>query len=135
MVPTGFTHQYRQLNALLEKLLTTGPPVRVLGVPCNQFGRQEPAANRTELLAGLRHVRPGAGYTPAFNLTARSDVNGGLELELYAYLKVSWSSTPTSRLFFYFFIFLMFLKYIHIFFIETSSPVKRTVTSGLFTSR
>ncbi|XP_070205070.1 epididymal secretory glutathione peroxidase-like [Littorina saxatilis] len=83
----GFTHQYKQLNALLSELRGGGYPVSILGVPCNQFGHQEPAANRTELHNSLRYVRPGAGYFPAFNLTGRSDVNGGDELPLYSYLK------------------------------------------------
>ncbi|XP_076434908.1 glutathione peroxidase 6-like [Babylonia areolata] len=59
----------------------------LLAVPCDQFGHQEPAANRTELMNGLRHVRPGSGFTPLFNLTARSHVNGANELKLYSYLK------------------------------------------------
>jgi len=56
-------------------------------VPCNQFGHQEPAANRTELYNGLKYVRPGGGFVPAFNVTGRSDVNGKKELELYTFLK------------------------------------------------
>ena len=57
-------------------------------MPCNQFGHQEPAANRTELYNSMWYVRPGKGYAPNFNLTARSNVNGKEELALYTFLKV-----------------------------------------------
>lgn len=60
----------------------------ILAVPCNQFGHQEPAKNRTELLRGLYHVRPGNSYVPLFHVTARSDINGNEELQLYRYLKL-----------------------------------------------
>nr|KAG5690136.1 hypothetical protein BaRGS_003459 [Batillaria attramentaria] len=81
----SFTHQYLQLNALLNELPAS--EFTVLGVPCNQFGHQEPAANKTELYAGLKHVRPGNGYVPSFALTMKADVNGEDELELYTHLK------------------------------------------------
>ncbi|KAL8561064.1 hypothetical protein ACOMHN_031008 [Nucella lapillus] len=82
-----FTYQYLQLNALIEKLQGGDLPLAILGVPCNQFGHQEPAANRTELFNGLHYVRPGSGYVPLFNLTGRSDVNGQKALPLYTFLK------------------------------------------------
>lgn len=74
-----------QLNALTSKF--SRDEFRVLAVPCNQFGHQEPAANKTELLNGLKHVRPGSGFIPHFDITMRSDVNGEEELEMYTYFK------------------------------------------------
>mmetsp|Transcript_15052 Transcript_15052/g.26418 ORF Transcript_15052/g.26418 Transcript_15052/m.26418 type:complete len:144 (-) Transcript_15052:283-714(-) len=58
-----------------------------MGFPCNQFGHQEPAANKTELLNGLRHVRPGSGFLPAFDIMGKGDVNGEKESSIYTYLK------------------------------------------------
>ena len=69
----------------------------MVGVPCNQFGHQEPAANRTELLNGLRYVRPGAGFSPLFNLSHPALVNGEGELELYTYLKVKREGGEKGR--------------------------------------
>ena len=38
----GFTPQYEGLEALHQKLAARG--LRVLGFPCNQFGKQEPGS-------------------------------------------------------------------------------------------
>lgn len=80
----GFTYQYYQLNAYVGK----DSRLKVMGFPCNQFGHQEPAANKTELLNGLRHVRPGSGFLPAFDIMGKGDVNGEKESSIYTYLKV-----------------------------------------------
>ncbi|XP_072046497.1 glutathione peroxidase 3-like [Amphiura filiformis] len=58
----------------------------VLGVPCNQFGLQEPADNH-ELLNCMKYVRPGNGYEPNFIVTAKDEVNGPDEHPLYTFLK------------------------------------------------
>ncbi|CAL1534324.1 unnamed protein product [Lymnaea stagnalis] len=91
-----FTKQYIQMNQLLASL----PPYEftILGFPSNQFGHQEPGANRTEILNGLYYVRPGRGYTPHPNmhLMLKGDVNGDKESELYAYLKVACPNPTTA---------------------------------------
>lgn len=59
----------------------------MVGVPCNQFGLQEPGSNGTEILNCLRFVRPGAGFVPNFQLTEKMEVNGPNEHPLFTYLK------------------------------------------------
>lgn len=80
----GFTYQYHQLNAYVGE----DSRLRVLGFPCNQFGHQEPADNATELFNGLKYVRPGSGFVPAFDIMGIGDVNGEKESFVYTYLKV-----------------------------------------------
>jgi len=74
----GFTDQYYALNDLIEKY--AGKGFSILGVPCNQFAYQEPAANWTELYNSMAYVRPGMqrGYhfVPKFPLTKKVNVNG-----------------------------------------------------------
>ena len=64
------------------------------GFPCNQFARQEPAANATELYLGMAWVRPGLqrGYNfkPDFPLTQKISVNGEDSHPIFNYLKVSF---------------------------------------------
>lgn len=59
----------------------------MLGVPCNQFGWQEPGSNGTEILECLRYVRPGNGFQPNFELTEKMNVNGPEENPIFTYLK------------------------------------------------
>jgi glutathione peroxidase len=56
----------------LNKLQATygGKGLLIVGFPCNQFGGQEPGAN-DEILNGLKYVRPGNGFVPAFPLTTK----------------------------------------------------------------
>ncbi|KAK3105840.1 hypothetical protein FSP39_006954 [Pinctada imbricata] len=58
-------------------------------IPFSQYkGKvQEPGANGTEILNGVKHVRPGSGFIPAFPLTEKIDVNGAKEHKLYTFLK------------------------------------------------
>lgn len=64
----------------------------ILGIPCNQFGLQEPGKNY-EILNGIRFVRPGNHYIPKFKLTQKYNVNGQEpgkeELEVYTFMKVT----------------------------------------------
>jgi len=69
-------------------------PFKVLGFPCNQFLRQEPGANASEIFAVLQHVRPGDGFVPNFEMFAKSDVNGKNENPIYTFLK---SRCPSVR--------------------------------------
>ena len=82
------------MNALQDKLFSpegskaNSCGLRIVGFPCNQFGLQEPAANKYELLNGLKYVRPGHGFVPNFQLLEKRDVNGEKEDEIYTYFKV-----------------------------------------------
>lgn len=76
---------------------------KMLAVPCNQFGWQEPGDNGTEILNCLRYVRPGGGFVPNFELTEKLQVNGPEEHPLFTYLKKycpsPWETfAPTYRL-------------------------------------
>lgn len=82
-----------ELNALQEELQPFG--LVILGFPCNQFGKQEPGDN-SEILPTLKHVRPGGGFVPNFQLFEKGDVNGEKEQKVYTFLKNS--CPPTSEL-------------------------------------
>lgn len=79
----GYTHYYPALNALNNQYTD----VAILGVPCNQFGHQEPEDNSTEIYNTLKYVRPGHGFVPNFKLSEKLDVNGPKSHPLYAFLK------------------------------------------------
>ncbi|MGA7204812.1 MAG: glutathione peroxidase [Specibacter sp.] len=64
----GFTVQYDALEALYEKYRDRG--LEILGLPCNQFGGQEPGTD--EEIADF--CRKNFGVT--FQLGAKIDVNG-----------------------------------------------------------
>lgn len=94
----GYTLQYYDLNALQEELFKPKGStkdscgLRIIGFPCNQFGFQEPAANKYELINGLKYVRPGHGFEPNFPLMEKRDVNGEKEDKIYTFFK---SRCPT----------------------------------------
>ena len=64
----GFTRQYAGLEALHERYRDRG--LTVIGVPCNQFGEQEPGT--AEQIAEFCQVNFGV----TFPLLAKTDVNG-----------------------------------------------------------
>lgn len=68
----------------------------MLGFPCNVFNKQEPGANGTEILNGVKYVRPGGGFEPNFQLFEKIDVNGDKEHQLYTYLKSHCPPTQTE---------------------------------------
>ena len=70
------TPQYAGLRTLEE-----GGAVKVLGVPCNQFGRQEPGSN--EQILDFARSR----YDANFQLFEKAEVNGPGACELYRLLK------------------------------------------------
>jgi len=76
---------FAQMNELVTRF---GDKLAVVGVPCNQFGKQ---SNETdcETLALLKHVRPGGGYEPKFPLTTKVDVNGASADPLFQWLRAS----------------------------------------------
>ena len=71
----GLTPQYTQLEALHEEYAPRG--FTVVGVPCNQFGGQEPGS--PEEIATFCS----ATYGVSFPLLAKTDVNGEGRSELY----------------------------------------------------
>jgi len=73
------------MNALNTKYGSKG--FVVLGFPSNIFLHQEPGATATEILNGVKHVRPGNGFVPNFQMFWKIDVNGDKEHPLYTYLK------------------------------------------------
>jgi len=74
----GNTPQYAQLEALHKKYGKEG--LAIVGVPCNQFGKQEPgtAAEIAEFCE--------KNYGVDFDLMAKVDVNGDDAVPLYKYL-------------------------------------------------
>lgn len=94
--------QYIELNALHKTCKPYG--FTILGFPCNQFGLQEPGRN-DEILRGIKHIRPGAGFVPNFQLFQKGDVNGQKEQSVFTFLKNSCPpvgdnfGNPTNRLF------------------------------------
>ncbi|ESO88991.1 hypothetical protein LOTGIDRAFT_228935 [Lottia gigantea] len=79
------TPHYYGLNALQTMYGARG--FKVLGFPCNQFNLQEPGGNGTEILNGVKYVRPGGGFVPNFQMFHKIQVNGQTEEPLYTYLK------------------------------------------------
>ncbi|XP_054711036.1 glutathione peroxidase 3-like [Uloborus diversus] len=55
-------------------------------IPTNSL-EQEPGGNGAEILNGIRHVRPGNGFEPNFQLFKKTDINGEKEHPLYTFLK------------------------------------------------
>jgi glutathione peroxidase-family protein len=77
----GFTSQYKGLQALhLEK---ADEGLLVVGVPCNQFGQQEPGSAETI------HEFCELNYGVTFPLLEKQDVNGPNRSALYAQLVAS----------------------------------------------
>lgn len=74
----GYTPQYEQLQALHEKYAEKG--LAVVGVPCNQFGGQEPGTAKE--IAQFCQDRFGV----EFDMLAKVDVNGPDAAPLYKYL-------------------------------------------------
>ncbi len=74
----GLTPQYTQLEALQEEYGSRG--FTVVGVPCNQFGGQEPGSS--EEIAEFCS----ATYGVTFPMTAKTDVNGPDAHPLYQQL-------------------------------------------------
>jgi len=84
----GFTTQYDGLQKLWSSYKDRG--LVVVGVPCNQFGSQEPG-KAAEIQSFCR-----INYGVDFPLLEKQDVNGSGQSDLYAYLlagrsKVMWN--------------------------------------------
>lgn len=74
----GLTPQYAGLQALHDRLHERG--LAVIGVPCNQFGAQEPGTPE-EITSFCS-----ASYGVTFPLLAKQDVNGPARSPLYRWL-------------------------------------------------
>ena len=74
----GFTPQYTGLEALAERYADRG--LTVLGVPCNQFGAQEPGTN--EQISQFCSLT----YGVTFPMTDKVEVNGTGRHPLFAEL-------------------------------------------------
>ena len=74
----GFTPQYEGLQELHEKY--AGKDVVVVGVPCNQFGGQEPGS-ASEIATFCKEE-----YGVEFEMLEKADVKGSDQCELYKYL-------------------------------------------------
>ncbi len=73
----GFTNQYKDLQELYEKYKEK---LVVIGVPCNQFGNQEPGtANEIKSFCSLN-------YGVSFIMTQKTKVKGDEMHELYQWL-------------------------------------------------
>ncbi|CAG5135807.1 unnamed protein product [Candidula unifasciata] len=85
------------MNALLNEFPSSR--FTILAFPCNQFGHQEPGKNGTEILNGLKYVRPGHGFQPHPNMhmLQKTAVNGDLQHGLYGYLKAFCPQPSTAQ--------------------------------------
>ena len=90
----GLTPQYKQLQQLHKKYADEG--LAIVGVPCNQFGGQEPGSAK-EIQSFCEK-----NYGVEFDMLAKVDVNGDEACGLYKYLtsvetkpagkgKISWN--------------------------------------------
>jgi glutathione peroxidase len=75
----GLTDQYEQLQAIHEKYKDQG--LVVVGIPCNQFGGQEPGSE-----ADIKKFCS-TNYKVTFPMMSKVEVNGDKEDPLYAFLK------------------------------------------------
>jgi glutathione peroxidase len=74
----GLTPQYRGLESLYREL--AGENFTIVGLPCNQFGGQEPGT-ATDIQSFCS-----TNYDVTFPLTEKIDVNGKARHALYAWL-------------------------------------------------
>jgi glutathione peroxidase len=74
----GYTPQYETLQALYAKYSKDG--LVVIGVPCNQFGKQEPGSEK-EIAEFCTST-----YGVTFPMLAKVDVNGATACPLYNFL-------------------------------------------------
>lgn len=73
----GFTNQYADLQSLHESY---GDSLQIIGVPCNQFGKQEPGtASEIEQFCRVN-------YGVSFLITEKIKVKGDQQHSLYSWL-------------------------------------------------
>ena len=81
----GYTPQYTGLEALHREL--NGKGLAIIGVPCNQFGEQEPGTS--EQIKSFCSTK----YDVTFDIMAKVDVNGDAAHPFYKWL-TSQSDKP-----------------------------------------
>lgn len=81
------------MNELVQQF---GGDLFILGVPCDNFARQEPGANEV-LLNCYKHIAPGGGFEPLYNISQKQDVNGLFEHGIYTYLKEACPPTTFNK--------------------------------------
>ena len=74
----GFTHQYKELEALYEKYKDKN--FMIVGFPCNQFGNQEPG-NSSDIQAFCTK-----NFGVTFPMMEKVDVKGDSICEVYKWL-------------------------------------------------
>ncbi|MGK0444701.1 MAG: glutathione peroxidase [Bermanella sp.] len=74
----GLTPQYNGLQALYERFKDKG--LVILGVPCNQFGKQEPGSDQE--IADFCRTQ----FSVSFPMTTKTHVNGEHRHPLYQFL-------------------------------------------------
>ncbi|MDO4685539.1 MAG: glutathione peroxidase [Corynebacterium sp.] len=84
----GLTGQYEGLQRLFDEYAMRG--FFVLGMPCNQFGAQEPGT--AEQISDFCQVN----YGVTFPLLAKADVNGDQAHPLFQYLKEATGGADIS---------------------------------------
>ena len=84
----GYTPQYEGLQTLYDRYKDRG--FTVVGVPCNQFGGQEPGGS--EEIASFCKMR----YGVSFPLLVKQDVNGSDRSPFYQFLVHSESAAESS---------------------------------------
>lgn len=84
----GFTKQYKSLQGLHDKYGSKG--LAIVGVPCNQFGGQEPGSEK-EIAAFCEK-----NYGVKFDMLAKVDVKGDQQFGLYKHL-TSLNLKPTGK--------------------------------------
>jgi len=84
----GRTPQYKQLQTLHEKYAAQG--LSIVGVPCNQFGGQEPGTG-AEIAEFCQK-----NYGVEFDMLAKVDVKDDTKCDLYSYL-TNLNLTPMGK--------------------------------------
>ena len=84
----GYTPQYKGLQVLYNKYGPSG--LKVLGFPCNQFGRQEPGTSEQIAQFCQRN------YGVTFDMFEKIDVNGKNQSDLYKYLTSPGTNPETA---------------------------------------
>lgn len=84
----GYTRQYADLQSIYKKYGEKG--LVILGIPCNQFGRQEPGSSKE--IAEFCDSEFGV----TFDLFEKVDVNGENACDFYKHL-TSLNTEPTGK--------------------------------------
>jgi len=119
----GFTPQYKEL----QKLHNLYKSIVVIGVPCNQFGKQEPG-EAFEIIEFCE-----VNYGVEFLITEKIDVKGNNQHELYKWLTdKSLNSSKNSKVKWNFQKYLINTEgYLVDYFYSTTKPLSSKITKHL----